>query len=470
MIKHECGVFGVYSQHEAVARITFFGLHALQHRGQESSGIAVLKPNRIECHKKLGLVSNVYNENIIEELDFNAYAAIGHNRYSTTGINNIYNSQPVVKQIGESYIAVAHNGNLINAQTLKEDLETEGYVFESTSDTEVIAYLLAKYHDQPLKVIVSKLYEKLRGAFSLVMIIHNKIVALRDHYGVRPLCLGKIENNNTYVVASESCAFTPMGAKFQREIENGEVIIIDDKGMESYMPRTQKKPKLCLFEFLYIARPDSILNNDIRVHKARYKFGKMLAIEHPCLGADIVIPVPDTSVPCAQGYSKQSKIPYADCIIKNRYIHRTFIQPDQRMRDMGALIKYSPLEDRINGKKVVLIDDSIVRGTTIKKLVKMLKAAGALEVHLRIQAPPIIKPCFYGVDMGTYDELIAANMSNEEMCEMVGADSLGYLSLKTIKNMPEFNKNIFCRACFGGRYPITLPNDGSVNKDAFEGE
>lgn len=468
MIKHECGICGIYSQHESVARLTFFSLHALQHRGQESSGIAVLKPHKIECHKKLGLVSNVYDENIIEELDLNAIAAIGHNRYSTTGTNNIHNSQPIVKQFGEHYVAVAHNGNLINAQTLREDLEAEGHVFESTSDTEIIAFLLMKYHDLPVKAIVSKLYEKLRGAYSLVMILHGKVVALRDHYGIRPLCVGRIETTNTYCVASESCAFTPIGAKFIREVENGEVIIIDENGMESYLPRTQKKCKLCLFEFLYIARPDSVLNNDMRVHKARYKFGKILAIEHPCPGADMVIPVPDTSIPCAQGYSKQSKIPYADCIIKNRYIHRTFIQPDQRMRDMGALIKYSPLDDRINGAKIVLIDDSIVRGTTIKKLVKMLKGAGAAEVHLRIQAPPIICPCFYGVDMGTYEELIAANHSIEDICKMVEADSLGYLSLKAIKEMPEFSKNVYCRACFGGRYPITLPNDNSVKKQAFE--
>ncbi len=458
--KEECGVFGIFAPKEEVARIAFFGIFALQHRGQESAGIAVSDGTHIKVHKEMGLVTQVFNEKVIESLT--GISAIGHTRYSTTGSSVKCNAQP----LAEGEIAVAHNGNLVNTKQLREELEAEGVQFETTNDSEVIAKLLFKYHKGCIEETVKAVMERIEGAYSLVILTPNELVGVRDPYGVRPLCLGKV-NGSYYCLASETCAFTPIGARFLREVEPGEVVVIDRSGQREFQAIPTKKHAMCLFEFIYFARPDAKLYGKT-LHLARRRMGHELAREHPCFGADVVIPVPDTSVPAAIGYAEASRIPFGEGIIKNRYIQRTFIQPSQRMRDLGARMKYSPLQETLEGRKVVVVDDSIVRGTTTGKLVKMLFEAGAREIHVRITAPPVKNPCYYGIDMANQDELVAAKNSVEEIRQLIGATSLGFLSLGGVTKAIGLQKENFCRACFDGRYPIPIPDDVRVSKLMLE--
>ncbi|MCS6776957.1 MAG: amidophosphoribosyltransferase [Chloroherpetonaceae bacterium] len=460
----ECGIFGIFAPGEEVARICFFGLFALQHRGQESAGIAVSNGKHLRVHKDMGLVTQVFDEQVIQDLQ--GISAIGHTRYSTTGSSVVCNAQPLTSASPMGPIAIAHNGNLINTAHLRAELSAAGCTFETTNDSEVIAQMLARHHHGCIEEAVRETMQRLQGAYSLVILTPDKLIGVRDPYGIRPLCLGRI-NGNHYVLASESCALTPVGARFLREVEPGEMIIIDRNGQREAQALPTRRHATCLLEFIYFARPDTMLYNR-SLHQARRRMGHELAREHPAPGAHVVIPVPDTGVPAAIGYAEASRIPYGEGIIKNRYIQRTFIQPSQRMRDLGARMKYSPLKEALAGKKVVVVDDSIVRGTTTGKLVRMLFDAGAQEVHVRITAPPVKHPCYYGIDMANQDELVAARHSVEEIRRMIGATSLGYLSLAGVVRAVGMHKDHFCRACFDGRYPIPIPPDVRVTKLMLE--
>lgn len=462
--KEECGVFGIYAPELEVARITFFGLFALQHRGQESAGIAVSDGRTIQVHKEMGLVTQVFTETAIKKLS--GISAIGHTRYSTTGSSVLCNAQPIsgASRVGE--IAVAHNGNLVNTRELREELQAAGCRFETTNDSEVIAQLLAHLHTGCIEETVKAAMERLQGAYSLVVLTHDKLIGVRDGYGIRPLCLGLIDEKH-YVLASESCALHPVGAQYLREIEPGEIVVIDQDGLREYQAIPTKRHATCLFEFIYFARPDTMLYNR-SLHQARQRMGQELAREHPVPGAHVVVPVPDTSIPAAIGYAEASRIPFGEGVIKNRYIQRTFIQPSQHMRELGARMKYTPLKETLAGKRVVMVDDSIVRGTTTGKLVKMLFEAGAIEVHVRITAPPVRHPCYYGIDMANQEELVAARLSVDEICKLIGATSLGYLSLEGVVRAVGMHKEHFCRACFDGKYPIPVPHDVRVSKLMLE--
>jgi amidophosphoribosyltransferase len=460
--KEECGVFGVYGPGADAARLTFFGLFALQHRGQESCGIAVSDGQSVRMHKDMGLVSQVFNEEILAALP--GHMAIGHTRYSTTGSSVRRNAQPVSCTTLVGDIAVAHNGNLINARELRAELESNGEQFDTTNDSEIIAKLLAREHTGgDLVEAIANVMKRLRGAYSVAVLTPRHIAAFRDPNGVRPLVIGKLDDGG-YCVSSETCSFNPVRAEFVRELQPGEIAVVDGDGPRVVQGVPAGRPAMCMFEFIYFARPDSIIYNT-RLYRARERMGEQLAREHP-IEADVVMPVPDTGVPGALGYSRVSGIPYGEGLIKSRYIHRTFIQPDQRMREMGVRLKLTPLEERIAGQRVVLVDDSIVRATTTKQLVRLLFESGAKEVHVRITAPPIMHPCFYGIDMASRGELAAAKWSLEEIREQINASSLGYLSIDGVVAAVERPKVEFCLACFNGDYPIDVPPD--VQKDAFE--
>jgi amidophosphoribosyltransferase len=447
---HEsCGVFGVYAPGEDVARLTFFALFALQHRGQESAGIATSDGKRLQVCAELGLVSQVFTEDSLSQLsgDF----AIGHNRYSTRGSNRITNVQPIVVGKGANTVAVAHNGNIVNAEHLHQELSTEGYSFRGSTDTEVLANLLLS---SPAKDWVDRIryaMHRLQGAYSLTMLTNNSLFGVRDPLGVRPLCLGKL--NGGWVLASESCALDHIGAQFIREINPGEIVVINKDGVKSYQEETERKA-ICVFEYIYFARPDSIINGRL-LYLAREAMGEVLAEEHP-VAADLVMGVPDSATAAAIGYARASGIPLCEGLLKNRYVGRTFIEPDQRIRDLGVQLKFNPLPQVLDGQRVVVIDDSIVRGTTTPKVVKLLKRAGAKEVHMRICAPPIRYPCFFGVDMASRWELIAAQKTIPEVRDFIGADSLGYLSIEGLIKAIGLPKETFCLACFTGDYPIPV--------------
>jgi amidophosphoribosyltransferase len=462
--KEECGIFGIYAPSEDVARTTFFGLFALQHRGQESAGIAVSDGQRLHIHKNMGLVTQVFDEETIQSLK--GISAIGHVRYSTTGSSILCNAQPLQSTSQVSEIAVAHNGNLVNTATLRAELQEQGCEFQTSNDSEVIAQLLANLHTDCIEEAVRQAMLRLQGAYSLVILTPDKLIGVRDPYGIRPLCLGRI-NGSKYVLSSESCAFVPVGAEYLREVEPGEIIIIDRDGQREFQAIPTKRHATCLLEFIYFSRPDTILYNR-SMHMARRRMGHELAREHPVPNAHVVIPIPDTGIPAALGYAEASRIPYGEGVIKNRYIQRTFIQPNQRMRDMGARMKYTPLKDTLAGKRIVMVDDSIVRGTTTGKLVKMMFDAGAAEVHVRITAPPVKNPCYYGIDMANQDELVAAHLSVEEIRKLIGATSLGYLSLEGVVRAIGMHKDKFCRACFDGKYPIPVPQDVRMSKLVLE--
>jgi amidophosphoribosyltransferase len=462
--KDSCGVFGIHAPGRDVARLTFFGLYALQHRGQESAGIAVSEDGQITVIKDLGLVSQVFNEQMLTGLT--GQHAIGHVRYSTTGASHWQNSQPLVRSRNGDIIALGHNGNLVNTTELRDELRRQGVRFTGTTDTEVITALIAYEAEGDLLGAVRTAVSKIRGAFSAAVISGDSLVGFRDPYGVRPLCLGDYEGHP--VISSETAGLDIIGADFVREIQPGEIVIADERhGLRSERVELEgARPALCIFEFIYFARPDSIMAGRT-LHQARQEMGRHLAMEAP-VEADLVIPVPDTGMPAAIGYANASGIPYAEGLIKNRYVYRTFIQPDQELRQRGIRMKLNPLDAVIRGKRLVVVDDSIVRGNTTTKLVAMLYAAGAAEVHLRISSPPIQWPCFYGIDMATRDELIAATITVDEIRAKVGADSLHYLTLDGLQAATGLPRSQFCRACFDGDYPIAVPEEYAMCKMRFE--
>ncbi len=456
-----CGVFGIYAVDRDVARLTYFGLYALQHRGQESAGIAVTDGRRITTVRELGLVAQVFDEGTLETLQ--GFAALGHTRYSTTGSSSWQNAQPVVRHREGRSIALGHNGNLTNTTELREELEAEGIQFETTSDTEIIAALICD-HAGSLIEGVQLAMSKVTGAFAAIVMDETRMIGFRDPDGIRPLVLGDLDG--CPVLASESCALDIVGATLVRDVMPGEIVICTADGVESIPTEagTEHTPALCVFELIYLARPDSKLDG-IYVHGARERMGERLAEEAP-VEADIVIPVPESGGPAAQGYARRSGIPYVDGLVKNRYVGRTFIQPDQALRERGIKLKFNPMPDVLSGRRVVVVDDSIVRGTTTRKIVEMLRGAGATEVHLRISSPPIISPCFYGIDMATKDEQIASGKSIEEIRAQLGADSLAYLSLEGLEAATGGGDDRFCRACLTGRYPTTVPI--AADKNRFE--
>ncbi len=450
---------GVYHKGGDAARVAFFGIYTLQHRGQESAGIASAFGERIRVRTKMGLVSQVFSEDDL--LDLPGQVSIAHTRYSTTGSSRIVNAQPIVAHGPDGLeLALAHNGNVINALELRREMEDDGFQFTGTNDTEIIASLLANAPAQNWEERISYLMRRLQGAYSLTVLTKNQILGIRDPLGVRPLCIGKLVGEpdsgaSGWIIASESCALDHVGADYIREIEPGEAVLIDEDG-----PRTVKAPdnssrrSSCVFENIYFARPDSILGGRL-IYDDRLKMGAELAREYPT-DADMVIGVPDSATAAAVGYAQESGIPYGEGLIKNRYVGRTFIEPNQRLRDLGVRRKLNVLSGIIRGKSLVVVDDSIVRGTTTPHVVKLLRKGGAKEVHLRITAPPIISTCHFGVDMATKKELLAANISVEEIRQMVGADSLGYLSVEGLMRAVNGSENGFCLGCFTGEYPIPV--------------
>jgi len=457
---HEsCGVFGVYSPGEDVARLTYFALFALQHRGQESAGIAIADGKRMQVAGDMGLVSRVFDEETLSGLI--GHIAIGHNRYSTRGSSRVSNVQPFLVGKGNHTIGIAHNGNIINAELLHEELVQHGYTFRTSTDTEVIASLIISSPGKDWVDRIRYAMHRLQGAYSLCLLTRDSLYAVRDPWGVRPLCLGVI--NGGWVVASESCALDHIGAQFIREIEPGEILRISENGLDSYQEQVERRA-LCIFEYIYFARPDSIINGKL-LYPIRQAMGAGLAEEHP-VEADMVMGVPDSATAAGIGYSLATGMPFCEGLMKNRYIGRTFIQPDQRIRDLGVRLKFNPLPQMLDGKRLVVVDDSIVRGTTTPKVVDLLRKAGVKEVHMRICAPPIRYPCFLGVDMATRQELIAARKSVEEIRNFIGADSLGYLSVEGLLKAVAMPRELFCMACFTGDYP--MPVQLEMDKLALE--
>ena len=463
-IHEECGVFGVYSRTtEDVASLVYYGLYALQHRGQEGCGIVVNEDGVFTSHKGLGLVSEVFTQEEMQKFP-HGEIAVGHVRYGTTGGNNLSNCQPIQVNHLKGKLAVAHNGNLSNALPLRQQLELSGAIFHSTSDTETIAYMITRERISApsIEEAVSGAMEKLDGAYSLVLMSATKLIAVRDPHGFRPLCFGQMADG-TYVVASESCALQAVGAEFVRDVLPGEILTIDRSGVHSDQHHCSTAPKkLCIFEHIYFARPDSVIEG-ISVHDARRRAGIILAKAHP-VDADIVIGVPDSGLDAALGYSQESGIPYGMGLIKNKYIGRTFISPGQDHRVDQVKIKLSPVESVVSGKRVILIDDSIVRGTTSARIVTLLKNAGAKQIHMRISAPPFRHPCYYGTDIDSQDHLIACHHSVEEIAGSIGVYSLGYLPLENLRDL--CGSDGYCSACFSGRYPTSIPED--TRKDQFE--
>jgi len=447
-----CAIFGMVADKEA-SNLTYLGLHAQQHRGQEGAGIISTDGEFHFVHRRKGLVADVFNTGALAKLVGNA--AIGHTRYSTAGSNSVYNLQPILMNSALGWFSLAHNGNLVNAPELSKALVEEGSIFHSTSDTEVILHLMARSRKKTVEDALVTALEKVVGAYSILALSKDKIIALRDPHGFRPLVMGEL--NGLPVFASETCAFALIGAKFVREIEPGEILITsiqNPKDSKSLFPWKKEPTKKCVFEHVYFARPDSEVYQR-QVHDVRKRLGQKLAEEQPAPGADVVIPVPDSGVPAAIGYSQASGIPFDVGIIRSHYIGRTFIEPQQSIRDFGVKLKLSPVVNTVKGKKIVVVDDSIVRGTTSKKLIQHLRDAGAKEVHLRISAPPTTHPCYYGIDTPTKKELLASGSNIEFIRKYIGADSVGYLSLKGL--LDAVGDDGFCHACFSGEYPTHIP-------------
>lgn len=455
-----CGVFGIYAPGQDVAKLTYFGLYALQHRGQESAGIATFKDDRVYLHKEMGLVSQVFSEQVLQKLPGDW--AIGHTRYSTTGSSRVVNAQPAVVETRLGTLALAHNGNLVNTARLREELLNSNAQLITTTDSEMIAIAIGQAVDSGkpwLEATISALH-RCQGAFSLTIATPEGIMGIRDPNGVRPLVIGMLEGETPdapvqYVLASETCGFDIIGAEYLRDVEPGELVWITEAGLASFHWAAQPQPKLCIFEMIYFARPDSIMNNE-SLYSYRMRIGRQLAIESPA-EVDLIIGVPDSGIPAAIGFSQESDIPYGEGLIKNRYVGRTFIQPTQSMRESGIRMKLNPLKDVLAGKRVLIVDDSVVRGTTSRKIVKALRDAGALEVHMRVSSPPVTHPCFYGIDTDSQDQLIAATKSVEEIQQQIGVDSLAYLSWEGMLLATQEDPNHFCSACFTGNYPIPVP-------------
>lgn len=464
-LREECGVFGVYAPETYdVASMTYYGLFALQHRGQESCGIVVNDDGLFQSYKDTGLVNEVFTSDRLKALGQGSIA-IGHVRYGTTGQTGRTNAQPIVVNHIKGRMAIAHNGNLVNTQELREELELQGSIFHTTSDTEVISYCITKerIHTDTIEEAVSCAMNKIKGAYSLVIMSPSKLIAVRDENGFRPLCYG-ITEDGRYVVASESCALDAVSAKFIRDIVPGEIMVFDKNGPRSITDHCRTDGcSICVFEYIYFARPDSVIDGCC-VYEARTRAGAFLALEHP-VQADVVIGVPDSGIQAALGFSRQSGIPYDTGFIKNRYIGRTFIAPGQENREDKVKIKLNPVSEVVRGKRVVLVDDSIVRGTTIARIVGLLREAGAKEIHIRISAPPFLNPCYYGTDIDSRENLIACNHTLEEICKIAGADSLGYLSVENALHLTggQGSKGM-CAACFNGNYPTEVPSSPLKNK------
>ena len=469
-----CGVFGVWAPGEEVAKLTYFGLYALQHRGQEAAGIAVSDGSRVVVYKDLGLVAQVFDESTLASL--RGHIAIGHTRYSTTGGSTWENAQPTLRStprrrdraddgVTGTTIALAHNGNLVNTAELAGaaaglGMDPDG----STSDTSLVTMLLAGHPDLSVEEAAAKVLPMLRGAFSFVFMDEDTLYAARDPHGVRPLVLGRLEHG--WIVASETAALDIVGASVVREVEPGELIAIDEHGLRSTR-FANPEPKGCLFEYVYLARPDTTIAGR-NLHAARVEMGRTLAREYP-VEADLVIPVPESGTPAAIGYAQESGIPYGQGLVKNAYVGRTFIQPSQTIRQLGIRLKLNPLREQIRGKRIVVVDDSIVRGNTQRALLRMLREAGAIELHVRISSPPVKWPCFYGIDFATRAELLANGLDTEGVRRSIGADTLGYVSLDGLIKATEQPASRLCRACFDGRYPIDLPTDDAIGKHVLEG-
>ena len=455
-LHEECGVFGLYSSDNLdIAACTYHALYALQHRGQESCGMAINDDGVITSHKDVGLVNEVFTPDVLARMG-SGNIAVGHVRYATTGNKSRTNAQPLVINHVKGSMALAHNGNLTNAPELREQLELTGAIFHTTSDTEVIAYTITgqRLRTPSIEAAVSASMDILQGAYSLVIMSPQKLIAARDPHGFRPLCIGTLDGG--YVFASESCALDSIGAQFLRDVEPGEIVVADRSGLRSMREHCGKcKSSLCVFEFIYFARPDSVIDGSC-VHQARLRAGAFLAQEHP-VDADVVIGVPDSGLDAALGYAHASGIPYGVGFIKNRYIARTFIQPGQQQRENAVRIKLNPLASTVRGKRVVMIDDSIVRGTTSARIVKLLREAGASEVHMRVSAPPFLNPCYFGTDIDSRDHLIACNHTVEEIARIIGVDSLGYLSVESAHKLAQGCGCTFCDGCFTGHYPIDVP-------------
>ena len=464
-LHEECGVFGIFEPESCdVASTVYRALYALQHRGQESCGIAVNDDGVITGYKDTGLVSDVFTEGVLRSLP-GGRMAIGHCRYATTGAQHRDNAQPLVIRHIKGGMALAHNGNLTNAAELRTEFELNGAIFHTTSDTEAIAYAITRerLRAPSIQQAVSNAMDVLKGAYSLVIMSPRKLIAVRDPIGFRPLCIGRLPDGG-WVVASESCALAAIGAEFVRDVRPGELITISDAGLESDTSHCGHKGATCVFEFIYFARPDSVLDGSC-VHTARQRAGAFLALEHP-VQADVVIGVPDSGLDAALGYARQSGIPYGVGFVKNKYIGRTFIQPEQKKRENAVSIKLSPIASTVKDKRVILVDDSIVRGTTIRAIVSLLRDAGAREVHVRLSAPPFLYPCYFGTDIDSTDNLIAANHTIDEIREIIGVDSIGYLNVDFVDKLADNSTCGFCDACFTGKYPVEPPK--MARKSKFE--
>jgi len=462
-LNEECGVFGVYDfTGNDVSSSIYYGLFALQHRGQESCGIAVTDTNapksKVSYHKDVGLVNEVFNEEIIEKLKGDL--GVGHVRYSTAGGNRASNAQPLVINYIKGTLAIAHNGNLINAKELREELAYTGAIFQTTIDSEVIAYHIARarLYAPTVELAVKNAMQKIKGAYALIVMSPMKLIGARDALGIKPLCIGK--KGTTYVLASESCALSAMGAKFVRDVKPGEIVTISSKGITSDTSMRQEKEARCIFEYIYFARVDSIIDG-VNVYESRIKAGKALAASHP-VEADIVVGVPESGIAAAKGYSEYSRIPYGIAFHKNSYVGRTFIKPKQSDRESSVKIKLSVLPSTVKGKRVIMVDDSIVRGTTSANIIKMLKNAGATEVHVRISSPPFLYPCYFGTDVPSNEQLIAHTHTQKEICKMIGADSLGYMEIDRLQEM--VGDLQYCDACFTGKYPMDVPDRDISNE------
>ncbi|MBP2669203.1 MAG: amidophosphoribosyltransferase [Deltaproteobacteria bacterium] len=449
----ECGIFGIHGHSEA-SNMTYLGLYALQHRGQESAGIASADGEVITFHKEMGLVADIFSEGVLARLP--GHIAIGHVRYSTTGSSELKNAQPVVVDFESGSIAVAHNGNLVNAHEIKRELEISGSIFQSTMDTEVIVHLIARSRKERIEDRIVDALNQVRGAYSLLFMTRDRLIGVRDPHGIRPLALGRTKGGGT-VICSESCALDLIEAEFLREVDPGEMVVVDPRGMQSYKPFLPAVERFCIFEHVYFARPDSILGGR-SVYEVRKELGRQLARESPA-EADIVIPVPDSGVPAALGYSEAAGIPFEMGLIRNHYVGRTFIEPQQSIRHFGVKIKLNAVRDVVAGRRVVVVDDSIVRGTTGRKIIKMIRAAGAKEIHVRISSPPTCYPCFYGIDTPLRRDLIAATHTLEEINTYLTSDSTRYLSMQGLHACVPNGKTTYCDACFSGNYTVPLEAD-----------
>jgi len=459
--KEACGLFGVWAPGEEVAKLIFFGLYSLQHRGQESAGIAVSDGSGILVYKDMGLVAQVFSEATLATLG--GHLGIGHTRYSTTGGNRWENAQPAFKPTAEGGVALGHNGNLTNTRELAAMVK-RGNGPKSSTDSDIVAQMLSDRCGEGLEDAIAETMPLLQGAYSFVIMDEKTVYGVRDPYGVRPLVIGRLPNGG-WVITSETCALDIVGASYVRDVEPGEIVAVDSEGLRSRV-FAKPQPKLCIFEYVYLARPDSNMY-DRNVHEVRRELGRLLAEESPA-DADLVIGVPDTGPVAAAGFAEASGIPYGEGIIKNRYVGRTFIQPTQTIRQLGIRLKLNPLKSAINGKRLVVVDDSIVRGNTTRQIVGMLRESGAREVHLRITSPPIRWPCFYGIDMATKAELVATDLAIDEIRSYIGADSLAYLSLPSLVRATGSSSDKFCRACFDGIYPIPVPEEEESHKFVLE--